>query len=125
METTFNGLMKSPPARRRKEVLALGKEKTGESFRLICEVLKKDPSPVIRHEAAFLLGATRNRAAIRFLVGSILKDKSDIVRHESIEALGDLGLKSKEVSRLLKSLCRDKNPFIKDTAEIALATLES
>jgi len=53
-----------------------------------------------------------------------LTDKSDIVRHESIEALGDLGIKSREITDLLKDLCNDNNPFIKDTAEIALATLK-
>ena len=116
--------MKKPAALRRKAVLALGNKKDKKSFRLICEILKKDPSPVIRHEAAFLLGTTKNKTAIKFLTDSIFADESDIVVHESIEALGDLGFRTKDVENLLKCLCGNKNSFIKDTAEIALATLK-
>jgi len=85
-------------ALRRKEVLHLGNKKSLKSFKLLCEVLKKDSSPVIRHEAAFILGSTRNKRAAPVLISSILNDKSDLVRHECIEALGDLGIKSKKSS---------------------------
>jgi len=63
MDSAFHALMKRQPALRRKAVLALGKKSFGKSFLLLCEVLKQDPSPVIRHEAAFILGATKKQGS--------------------------------------------------------------
>ncbi|TSC64672.1 MAG: Heat repeat-containing PBS lyase [Parcubacteria group bacterium Gr01-1014_106] len=111
------------PALRRQTIFALSRENSQESFALLCAILKKDASPVIRHEAVFLLGTSRNRKAVPKLISAILRDPSDLVRHEAIEALGDLHVKTKRIKDLLLTLQKDKNPFIKDTAEVALATL--
>ena len=113
----------SDSAMRRKKLYALPKKSKKTLHRLVA-VLKDDVSPVIRHEAAFLLGATKNKDAVPYLIYAIRHDKSDLVRHEATEALGDLGLKTKQVRRLLHDLLtKDKNPFIRDTADIALGSL--
>ena len=114
------GLKNKNPALRRKALFSLGQR----SFKKLAEVLVKDPSPVIRHEAAFLLGEGKDKRALPVLLQAIKNDASDLVRHEAIEALGDLGVMTKEVKLLLLSLKKDKNPFIRDTARIALLTME-
>ena len=78
----------------------------------------------MRHEAAFLIGASRNKKAASVLFETIANDSSELVQHEAIEALGDLGLKTKAIKNLLRTLCKAPNPFIKDTAKIALKTLD-
>ena len=83
-----------------------------------------DTSEVIRHEAAFLLGATRDKRAVNALIKSVKRDPSNLVRHEAIEALGDLKIKSADVTNLLKQLTKSKVSFIRDTAVVALRTLE-
>ncbi len=92
---------------------------------VLASTLKEDPSSVLRHEAAFLLGTLKNKKVISLLMYSIENDQSDLVRHEAIEALGDNGIMTKEIRDLLKKLLRDKNIFIRETAEIALGTLEN
>jgi hypothetical protein len=120
MESRFRELLKKPSVQRRKEIYAIHRAHDPKVFALLCFVLRNDPSPVIRHEAAFLLGALRAKQAVRVLMKAVRVDKSDLVRHESIEALGDLGTNTKQVRGFLRHLCADINPFIIDTAEIAL-----
>ena len=108
------------PARRRKALFAL----RSNSIEIFKKVIVSDSSPVIRHEAAFLLGRSKNKEAVDILIQAIKTDTSDLVRHEAIEALGDSGINNTKVKVLLQSLMKDKNPFIRDTARIALLTLE-
>ena len=117
-------VLEDNPAIRRKNILAFYGNKTSDAFDYICETLKNDPSCVIRHEASFILGSTKNKKAVKFLIDSITNDESDLVRHESIESLGDLGFKTKNILSLLKKLSFDENSIIRDTATIALKTLE-
>ena len=113
-------LQEKNPALRRQKLFSLGRNSLKE-FKLS---LANDPSPVIRHEAAFLLGESKNKKVVSILMQAIKDDESDLVRHEAIEALGDLKVKTRQVENLLRSLLKDKNPFIRDTADIALLTLE-
>jgi HEAT repeat protein len=57
----------------------------------ICQVLKDDPSPLTRHEAAFTLGQLGFKSAAPALAVAMLTDKSPIVRHESAVALSSIG----------------------------------
>ena len=114
-------IQEKDPARRRK--LIFKKYSSAHSLVLFCEILKNDPSPVLRHEAAFLLGVSMNKKALPVLLDACIKDSSALVRHEALEAIGDLGIRNEKVKKILKQLCTNKNPFIKDTAEIALSTL--
>ena len=112
----------SNPAERRAVVLKL-KPSITKDFATLRSVLQKDPSPVIRHEAAFKLGSSKSKKAVKPLIESIINDPSDLVRHESLEALGDLGIKTKEVIELLSRYKKHKNEFIRDTAHMALLTI--
>jgi len=117
----------SQPEIRRKAILAIKEKASPRAFEILCKILRKDISPVIRHEAAFILATYKNKKAVAALLQAIKNDASDLVRHEAIEALGDSGMKTKKirVNTLLDDLQKDKNPFIRDTAAIALATLKS
>jgi len=67
-------------------------ENLGESVvPSLCRVLRDDPSPLTRHEAAFTLGQLGYKSAISGLVTAMLKDPSPIVRHESAVALSSIG----------------------------------
>ena len=57
----------------------------------LCRVLKDDPSPLTRHEAAFTLGQLGYKSAVSALVTAMLNDASPIVRHESAVALSSIG----------------------------------
>ncbi len=112
------------PAERRKQVLKIEGKDSEKFYRIISDILKKDSSPVIRHEAAFILGTVKTSQSLSILMEVAISDPSDLVRHEAIEAIGDLGIRDDRVLTLLKRLVKDKNPFIKDTAKIALKTLK-
>jgi HEAT repeat protein len=58
---------------------------------VLCRVLKDDPSPLTRHEAAFTLGQLGYRSAVPTLIQAMQNDKSPIVRHESAVALSSIG----------------------------------
>jgi deoxyhypusine monooxygenase len=66
----------------------IGNEKVVDS---LFKVLKEDPSPLTRHEAAFTLGQLGYRSAVPGLVDAMLHDESPIVRHESAVALSSIG----------------------------------
>lgn len=108
------------PAVRRKAIFSIKPE---NSFEILRKVILNDPSPVIRHEVAFILSKLKEKRAVDLLVKIVETDPSDLVRHEAIESLGDLEIINEKVTNLLKSLLHDKNPFIRDTAEVALNTL--
>ena len=108
---------------RRQAVLALKKKHTKEALEKACAVLKTDSSAIVRHEAAFVLGSSNDKAAIPCLLDAAKNDRSILVKHEAIEALGDLGIKSSVVESLLKKLSKTRNPLIRDTAQVAIATL--
>ncbi len=119
-----SGFSSKNPALRRRAVLALQIRPPKNAIKLLARALTKDPSAVIRHEAAFVLGALHRRKALSPLIKAALQDPSDLVRHEAIEALGDLGIKTAKVKKLLLKFQKEPNPIIKDTALIAYKTLK-
>ena len=123
LKTSRTSLSDTNPAIRRKTVFTFQKNPE-KYFDLLCMTAKGDSSPVIRHEAIFLLGTIKDKKVVRLLLWTIAHDVSDLVRHEAIEMLGDCGFKTRSVIEALKKPQQDRNPFIRDTADIALATLE-
>jgi hypothetical protein len=117
-------ILEENPALRRKIILNLPRNNAAAFYELMSEILRHDPSPVIRHEVAFILGTVRSPRSLSLLIEIIKNDSSDLVKHEAIEAIGDLGIRNKRMSSLLRKLLTDKNQFIKDTAKIALETLK-
>jgi HEAT repeat protein len=87
----------------------------------LCRVLKDDPSPLTRHEAAFTLGQLGYRSATSALVDAMFSDPSPIVRHESAVALSSLGEDS--VLPQLEKAIDDKDEDVSNSALIAFEYL--
>ena len=87
----------------------------------LCRVLKEDPSPLTRHEAAFTLGQLGYRSAVPALVEAMLNDESPIVRHESSVALSSIGDDS--VLPQLEKAIRDRDEDVRNSALIAFEYL--
>lgn len=93
-----------------------------ENLKILCEALKTEPSPIVRHELAFALGETGHpRLVIPYLKEAIENDSNIFVRHEAILALATLGDKS--VMPFIEKFLDDKDPEISESAEIAIQRL--
>lgn len=86
---------------------------------LLARVLKEDPDPIVRHEAAFVLGELADPAGVPALAEAVRSDPSDLVRHESAEALGWIAIE--ESAAALREALGDRSPEVARTAEISLA----
>lgn len=58
---------------------------------LLMNVLRRDPSPLVRHEAAFALGCMGDSNSVRLLKQVLAGDASSLVRHEAAMALSEIG----------------------------------
>jgi deoxyhypusine monooxygenase len=87
----------------------------------LCRVLREDPSPLTRHEAAFTLGQLGYRSAVPSLIDAMINDESPIVRHESAVALSSIGDDS-AVAQLEKAI-EDKDEDVSNSALIAFEYL--
>lgn len=92
-----------------------------DAVRPLCEVLKEDPSPLTRHEAAFTLGQLGYRSAVPALVEAMFKDESPIVRHESAVALSSIG--DDNVLPELERATEDRDEDVRNSALIAFEYL--
>lgn len=96
---------------------------------ILVRVLKEDPNPIVRHEAAFSLGSL-HWGVRQLSIGSVdklcdvaLHDASDVVRHEAAEVLGHLRLPC--VPRTLEQLLHDSSGDVVETARIGLERYDS
>ena len=87
----------------------------------LCRVLREDPSPLTRHEAAFTLGQLGYRNAVPSLIEAMTNDESPIVRHESAVALSSIGDDS-ALPQLEKAI-GDKDEDVSNSALIAFEYL--
>jgi len=92
-----------------------------EMVKPLCQVLKRDESPLTRHEAAFTLGQLGFRSAVPALVDAMLRDRSPIVRHESAVALSSIGDDS--IIPQLKKSIEDEDEDVRNSALIAFEYL--
>jgi deoxyhypusine monooxygenase len=83
----------------------------------LCRILKEDPSPLTRHEAAFTLGQVGFKSTASALVEAMVHDPSPIVRHESAVALSSLGDAS--VLPDLEKAIKDPDEDVSNSALIA------
>ena len=96
---------------------------------LLVRVLKEDPNPIVRHEAAFSLGSLHSGerqltiASVDELCDAALHDVSGVVRHEATEVLGHIRLP--QVRRTLEQILRDSSGDVVETARIGLERYES
>ncbi len=84
---------------------------------VLCAVLKEDPNPLTRHEAAFTLGQLGHSSAVSALVEAMSNDESPIVRHESAVALSSIGDDS--IIPQLERAISDKDEEASNSAMIA------
>ena len=94
------------------------------SIIVLSQVLKTEPSPIVRHEIAFSLGESgRPDLVAKPLMDAVESDPNIFVRHEAILALSTLG--KKEFIPFVKKFLNDPDQEIAESAEIALQRLES
>jgi HEAT repeat protein len=85
---------------------------------LLTSVLKKDPSPLVRHEAAFAIGCVGDEGCLPVLRGALTTDKSFLVRHEVAMALSELGGKGE--IRVLKKGLGDRSREVVISCRVAI-----
>ncbi|XP_013383224.1 deoxyhypusine hydroxylase [Lingula anatina] len=84
-----------------------------------------DSSALLKHECAYCLGQMQDAMAISTLIQVLENVNEDpIVRHEAGEALGAIGVNSKEVIAVLKKYLQDPILELSETCELALKRLE-
>jgi deoxyhypusine monooxygenase len=91
---------------------------TEQCIAALAKVLRDDPSPLARHEAAFTIGQLGLKPAVPVL----LDDPSPIVRHESAVALGSIG--DQTAREPLKTALDDSDEDVRVSALLALADLD-
>jgi deoxyhypusine monooxygenase len=87
--------------------------------------MRRDPSVLVKHEAAYCLGQMRDVSALPVLEEALQDEEEDVVvRHESAEALGAIGeARSLEILDLYAA---DKYPQeIYETCRLAAASIRS
>ena len=92
--------------------------RTKAALRFLAKVLRKDESPLVRHEAAFALGMLNDGEYIGPLKDVLLIDKSPIVLHEVAIALATVGNES--CLELLEAAARYRNNLVASSAKYAL-----
>jgi HEAT repeat protein len=85
---------------------------------LLRSVLQKDPSPLVRHEAAFAIGCVGDNACLPVLRGALTSDKSFLVRHEVAMALSELG--GKPEIEILRSGLADRSREVVISCRVAI-----
>lgn len=89
---------------------------------LLINFLRKDPSPLVRHEAAFAIGWVGNQDCISVLQDALFNDKSFLVRHEAAMALSELGGVS-EIQALQRGL-RDRSREVVVSCRVAIHRIQ-
>jgi len=85
---------------------------------LLSSVLQKDPSPLVRHEAAFAIGCVGDEACLPVLKNSLTGDKSFLVRHEVAMALSELGGRDEMI--VLEKGLEDKSKEVVISCRVAI-----
>jgi HEAT repeat protein len=92
------------------------------SVPVLAEVMKDDPSPLVRHECSFSLGQMGLKSAVPYLCESALYDPSEIVRHESAAALGAIG--DERAREALAKASKDPSDEVRGSAIASLFNLD-
>jgi deoxyhypusine monooxygenase len=85
----------------------------------------QDPSALLKHECAYCLGQMQDPSAIETLI-QVLKNKAEdpMVRHEAGEALGAIGINSKEVLNALNEFAKDSHAEVAETCQCKIQIVE-
>jgi HEAT repeat protein len=87
----------------------------------LVHVLRSDPCPVVRHEAAYYLGLLNQPETLEPMMTSLREDSAELVRHELAEALGDMGAVA--AIPAIQAALSDTSDIVSRTARIALQQL--
>lgn len=110
-------------AHRMRGIFALRGLPAGPATRApLAALLTRDPSALVRHEAAYALGQMQDAGAAGVL-GGVLEDTAEdvMVRHEAAEALGAIG--DPAAVPLLTRYLADERVEVRETCVLALARL--
>ena len=88
----------------------------------LVEILLRDTSPCVRHEAAYALGQIASPRVFDLLAELAADDMRIIVRHEATLALA--GFRSPAAALRLAALKQDESRDIRDSAIVALQQLQ-
>ena len=89
--------------------------------RLLINVLRSDPEPLVRHEVAFVLGRVGGQKQVMAVRAALERDPSFLVRHEAAMALAEIGGPA-EVPLLRKKLS-DRSREVAISCYVALVHL--
>lgn len=95
---------------------------TSTSRRLLVEILQKDQSILVRHEAAFALGCIGDLDDLPHVRRALLSDENSLVRHEAAMALGTMG-RRREIPTLRRALS-DRDPMVVQSCRAAITLIE-
>jgi HEAT repeat protein len=95
-------------------------EKKNEQF--FVDVLKNEPSLVLRVHAVTILAELGGEAAVPTLSDVVLHDPDPLVRHEAGFTLGQMGLSS-GVPALEEAVKHDKEPIVRHESAAALGSI--
>jgi len=99
----------------------LSKEKSEIASLLLANVLRRDPSPLVRHEAAFALGCVGKSDSVRILKIVLAGDKSALVRHEAAMALSEIG--QMEDLPALETGLKDRSREVSISCRVAISRI--
>ena len=110
-----------PVADRFDIIHSLSSAKTELVRRLLINVLRVDPSPLVRHEAAFVLGCLGGRKQAMAVRMALKSDMSFLVRHEAAMALAEIG--APEDVPALTARLGDRSPEVSISCRVALVRI--
>lgn len=90
--------------------------------RLLVEILKRDRSILVRHEAAFALGCIGHAEDLPHVRSALLHDDNSLVRHEAAMALGVMGQR-RDILTLKRGLA-DTNPMVVQSCRAAITLIQ-
>lgn len=93
-----------------------------EGIPLYLNILEKDKSALVRHEAAFGIGIIGNKSHCDALINSLVKDRSPMVRHEAAIALAEIG--GEEHLKILLEATKDKSLEVSSSARFAIQNIQ-
>lgn len=87
-------------------------------------VLKKEPSLVLRVHAVAILAEVGGERAVPALGDVLLHDPDPLVRHEAAFSMGQIGLPSADVT-LERAMLKDPDPIVRHESAAALGSIGS
>ncbi|MDV3293104.1 MAG: HEAT repeat domain-containing protein [Nitrososphaerales archaeon] len=87
-------------------------------------VLKKEPSLVLRVHAVCILAEVGGEASIKPLADVLFHDPDPLVRHEAAFSLGQIGLSAADEA-LEKAMLSDPDPIVRHESAAALGSIGS